>query len=439
MTQINRRTVLGGLAAATGSFLVRAGTNTDTDVIIIGAGVSGMSAARQLKAAGVRAIVLEARDRIGGRVLTDSQALGRPFDKGAYWLHNKASNPLVPIARNAGVGLIESRYSNIAFFDQSKPTSAVSWADVEKSGEAWGLSQMLPWNLLKDQSLGATLPNPSPTQRYFKNVLAIEMGDDPDLVSTHGYNALEEGEDLIPSTGMGPLVGGLSQGIEIRLNCPVKTLVWGVAHGVTAIGPFGQITARKAIVTIPTGVLAAGAIRFDPALPQAHQEAISNLPMGALEKVAMVLSSARPDLPEYVLSHRHIQQGLYHALVVSPDKRMITALIPGPVSRKLYREGIPAVEAFALTLLKDVVGNSVAVGARATSNWQSDPLSLGSYSYQTVGNAKARKVYSQPIEDRLFFAGEAADDSLAVTVGGAFRTGQKTAQTVAQLLGVKRG
>lgn len=438
MTALNRRVLIGGLAGSTLAFSVRAGTVTDTDVIIIGAGVAGISAARQLKAAGIRTLILEARDRIGGRVLTDTQTLGRKFDRGPYWLHNKATNPLVPLARTAGTALIESSYENSNIFDQGVPSTNPSWKDATEAATAWEMRQLLPFARRMDRALGATLPNPSPAQRHVANIFAVEMGEDPNLVSLQGYYSLEAGEDLIPAAGMGPLVKGLANGLEVRLSSPVSTLRWDSAHGVTAIGSFGQVTARKVIITVPTGVLASGVIRFDPALPSVKQTALANLPMGALEKVAMVLSAPMPDLPEYALSNSHIQQGHYHALLSAPDKAMITALIPGPVSRALHGEGPAALEAFALDVLKNVIGTQVRVQALSSTNWQGDSLALGSYPHQTVGHYNARKIYSQPVEDRLFFAGDGGDDPLAVTVGGAWRQGQKVAQSVARQLGVKQ-
>lgn len=434
MTALNRRALVGALAASTLAFSARAGTVTDTDVIIIGAGVAGISAARQLQAASIRTLILEARDRIGGRVLTDTQTLGHKFDRGPYWLHNKATNPLVPLAREAGIGLFESSYENNSSFNQGALSTNPSWKDVTEAAVAWEMRQLLPFARLNDRALGATLPNPSPAQRHLANIFAVEMGEDPSLVSLQGYYNLEAGEDLIPSTGMGPLVQGLAGGLDIRLNSPVSTLRWDGAHGVTAIGSFGQVTARKVIITVPTGVLAAGAIRFDPVLPNAKQTALANLPMGALEKVAMVLPAPMPDLPEYTLSNSHIQQGQYHALVSAPDRAMITALIPGPVSRALNAEGAAALEAFALDLLKNVIGTNARVTALSSTSWQGDPLALGSYPHQTVGHANARKIYSQPVEDRLFFAGDGGNDSLAVTVGGAWRQGQKAAQIIARQL-----
>ena len=435
---INRRAVVTGIIGSASAFSAKAGTVTDTDVIIIGAGFAGISAARRLKALGVRAIVLEARNRVGGRAYTDTQTLGRKFDQGPYWLHNKATNPLVPLARQLGTNLLDSSYSDGRIFDQGAVYPDLSWAEGQAAMVAWTLRQTLAF-VKKDRSLGASLPNPTPAQKFVKNVFAIEMGDDPDLVSLQSYAALEAGEDLIPETGMGTLAQGLASGLDIRLNCPVSTVVWDGAHGVTVKGSFGQLTARKIIITAPTGVLVTGAIRFDPALPQATQAAISNLPMGAFEKHAMVLSRAVPDLPEYALSKSHIEKGLYHALLVSPDKTMVTALIPGPISRDLYREGASAVEAFTDSLLKDVIGSQVRVEARSSSNWQGDPYALGSYSFPQVGHADARKIYAQPVEDRLFFTGEAIDDPLALTAGAAWRGGQKSAKAIARLLGAKRG
>jgi monoamine oxidase len=435
---INRRAVVTGIIAATIPFSTKAGTVTDTDVIIIGAGLAGISAARQLKSSGIRAIILEARDRVGGRAFTDTQTLGRKFDQGPYWLHNKATNPLVPLARQLGTNLIDSSYSNLRVFDQGALYPDVSYGDVEAALEEWELGQTFAL-LKKDRSLGASLPNPTPVQKFVKNIFAIEMGEDPDLVSLQSYAALEAGEDLIPETGMGTLAQGLASGLDILLGCPVSTVVWDGAQGVTVKGNFGQLTGRKVIITVPTAVLAAGAIRFDPALPQATEAAISNLPMGAFEKHAMVLSEAVPDLPEYAMSNSNVQKGIYHVLMASPDKKMVTALLPGTISRDLYREGAPAIEAFTDSLLKDVIGSQVRVEARATSNWHGDPYALGSYSIPKVGHADARKIYAQPIEDRLFFTGEAIDDPLALTAGAAWRGGQKSAKTIADLLGAKRG
>ena len=438
MTALNRRALVGGLAASTLALSVRAGTVTDTDVIIIGAGYAGISAARQLKALGIRAVILEARDRVGGRAFTDTQSLGRKFDKGPYWLHNKATNPVVPLAKAAGIELTESAYSNMAAFEDGAVLQAMTPAKFLAVGEAWERKISSPFARLKDRSLGSTAPGTDLGQKYLRNIFAVEMGDDPDLVSLQGYYNLEAGEDLVPATGMGGLITSLSGGLDIRLNCPVSRIAWKEAHGVTAEGPFGRLTARKIIITVPTGVLASGAIRFDPALPSAKQTALANLPMGALEKVAMVLPAPMPDLPEYTLSNSHIQQGHYHALVSAPDKAMMTALIPGPVSRALHGEGAAALEAFALDVLKNVIGTQARVQAVSSTNWQGDPLALGSYPHQTVGHANARRVYSQPIEDRLFFAGDGGDDPLAVTVGGAWRQGQKAAQSVAGQLGVKQ-
>ena len=434
---MDRRAALAGLGVAAIGFAARAGTVTDTDVIIIGAGVAGISAARALKALGLSAVILEARDRIGGRALTETGTLGRAFDRGPYWLHNKATNPLVPLARQAGVGLLESSYSDGAVFDQGSLSRDVTWKAVLGAASTWELRQRLLLTGLKDRPLGATIPNPTPAQRHLKNIWAVEMGDDPDRVSRDGYYVLEAGEDLIPDIGMGSLVQGLARDLPVRLNSPVTRLTWSEAHGVTAEGAFGQIRARKAIVTVPTGVLASGALRFDPALPVATQTAINNLPMGALEKVAMVLDRPIPDLPEYAISNGHVQQGQYHALVASPDKQMITALLPGPMSRRLGAEGPAAMEAFALGVLRNAIGSSAQVRSTATTHWLGDPFALGSYPHQSVGHLSARRVYSQPIEDRLFFAGDASDDPLAVTVGGAWRQGGKAAQSAARLLNAR--
>ena len=150
---INRRVFTTGVIASTSTFFARARTVTDTDVIIIGAGFAGISAARQLKSLGIRAIVLEARDRIGGRAFTETKTLGRKFDQGAYWLRNKATNPLLPLGHQLDTNLLDSSYSNVRIFSQATVDPDVSWDALIGKYQAYELRQALASRILKDISL----------------------------------------------------------------------------------------------------------------------------------------------------------------------------------------------------------------------------------------------------------------------------------------------
>lgn len=434
--ELDRRRVLGGLAATSTLTCLpaRAGHVVDVDVVIIGAGVAGIAAGQALSALGISYRILEARDRVGGRVVTDTQSLGRRFDRGAYWLHNKAQNPLVPLARSYGTKLLPSSYEDGGIFEAGQISPRPTWGEVSRAMVGWEMRQALSFGQGRDVALADILPQPSPAQRHLLNVFAVEMGDDPALISRDGYQALAAGEDLIPETGMGSLVSRLGLDLPISLASPIERVIWNQSHGVTVVGRFGQLRAKAALITVPTGVLARDGIRFDPALPAFKTKAIADLPMGGFEKVAMVLEQALPDLPEYALSNRHIQVGQYHALVTSPDKNMVTALLPGGVSRPLLREGPAALADFAQSLLREVVGTAARVQKQAGTNWQEDVFSLGSYCHPRIGATYARRDYGLPVEDRLFFAGDGCEDALAVTVSGAWRHGRRAAEEIRRVL-----
>lgn len=275
----------GERAAAQAADAGRAGER----VLVIGSGMAGIGAARRLRELGREVTVIEARDAIGGRTRT-SEALGAPVDLGAAWFEGVDGNPLVPIARAAGVRLRPSRdvYS-VHFTDGRLMTPDQLDASEELGARLVGAALE---DASADESIGAALARVvrrerlTPQQRRivaFTANVEIEQDYCAPIELMSPLN-LEEGEDMgggdfMPATGYGSVVASAAKGLDIRLREPVRVIEWGPG-GVVVLTDAGRHTADRVVVTVPLGVLKAGVIEFRPALPAATARAIARLGMG---------------------------------------------------------------------------------------------------------------------------------------------------------------
>ena len=251
------------------------------------------------------------------------------------------------------------------------------------------------------------------------------------------------GSNLVPQGGIGAFVERrCAPGLDIRLNTPALRIRWGEAGGRVAVDTaLGTVTAAACIVTVSTGVLAAGALRFDPALPAETQDAIAGLPMGLALKVALRANGPdRLDLPAHCSVDWQVaapNDALMPFQCWPFGRDYVQGWVGGSTAWELARSGEDAAVDFALSQLRRLFGGRVdrlfGGGGRLVTHWDSDPWFQGAYSYALPGHAGARRQLGEPLADgHLLFAGEACHAGFASTVAGAWISGQDAAAIAVQ-------
>ena len=415
----------------------------ECDVVIIGAGLAGLAAAAALRRAGVRCTVVEAADRIGGRAWTTMPALlgGAAFDHGASWLHAAERNPLVPLARAQQETLIDTEAVRVRTTRRDgRPASAGDHAAYDAAEATFG--RITTERLAGPDVSLAEAVAPVADQPWMAAVVNWEApiiaAADARALSLRDWHVnLLEGGNLEVAGGLGAFVlrrlGPLAG--PVHLGVAARAVAWD-GSGVTVQTARGAIRAAACVVTVSTGVLAAGAIAFTPGLPEAVQAAIDGLPMGVLNKVALRASGTdRLGLPDSCGVDQFV------AAIDDPAMSFIAwphgqdhliGFMGGSVAAALEREGA---EAHARAQLRNLFGAKVDSALRpgaVVTRWGSDPFTRGSYAYARPGHAGARAVLAEPLAGgRLVFAGEATRaDGLAGTVGGAYLSGIEAAGIV---------
>jgi len=420
---------------------------SDDGVVIVGAGVAGLSAAAHLRRHGVRVVLLEASGRIGGRAFTSRPAvLGHaPFDHGASWLHAAERNPLAALADPAEDVLTDSESARSErVFVGSRPADTTELAAYDLTWDR--LDAAVAPALAKDQpdrSLAEAMA-PMRDDPWAATVAgwegAIIAAADADALSVRDWqqNRLD-GRNLSVRGGLGAFVAR-RLAADAVLDAPVTSIDWDAPAGVRVETARGTIRAAACIVTVSTGVLASGAIRFTPALPHPVQAAVAGLPMGLLSKVA--LPAAGPDrlgLAADTGLVRQMENGRANmAFIAWPEGAGHVIGFVGGRAAWAVAEDPAAAEALARAELRAMLGNdAVWLGDGAVvTGWATNPFTLGSYAYAPPGQAGMRGVLEAAFPgERLLFAGEACNtDGLAGTVGGAFASGKVAAARLMHLL-----
>jgi monoamine oxidase len=441
---LNRRQLLQGIAVAVASGACGPRLLAQTapiEVIVIGAGGAGLTAAKELRSAGIGVLVLEARDRIGGRAFTDT-SLGFAWDRGCSWLHASDVNPMVAIARQAGFEVFEDK-SPRHVYDGSHRMSGAETAGLravrdritQELGEAGRRGLDIPAEAALTQ---ATLADP-----WYSMAAAGLTGwegiEPANYSALDSYQFVEEGADLLIPRGYGTLLAHYAKDVPVRLRTPVTRIRWD-GRGVAAETPAGTFTARIAIVALPTPVIAAGAVIFSPYLPVEVLQAHHDLPLGVMNKVALrfkrnVFPSAKL---EFLTLRRNDGRGL-EFLTRLWDENVCVGLSAGRFAQELEAAGEAATIEYALGELTTMLGADIRrqYDKGSTTSWAGDPWSRGSYSHCLPGRYGARAILTRPVGGRIVFAGEHTEQTAYGTLHGAHMSGLRAAREARRLLAGK--
>jgi monoamine oxidase len=407
---------------------------SEVDVAIIGAGAAGLGAARALEHTGLAVIVLEARDRVGGRAHTIMAAPDIPFDVGCGWLHSADKNSFVGIAQQLNFEIDKTRPPwREQSFDAGFPLK--ERADFIAALDAFYDRAEQAAKSGRDSAASTCL---EPGNRWNPMIDAISTyvnGCELDQVSIQDMDAYEDTEiNWRVRRGYGALMTAYGAPCPLALNTQV-TLIDHSGTRVRIETSRGTLSAGKVIVTVPTNLIASKAIRFHPALP-AKVDAARGLPLGLADKVMLALDEPRESrgaLPKDGNLRgvtMRTAMGSYHLRPFGQP--CIEGFFGGRFAQDLEDAGDGALAAQSIDEIAGLLGNDYRRKLKplSESRWAHDPLARGSYSHALPGHAGARAVLAAPVDNRLFFAGEATSPNFFSTAHGARDSGERAAREV---------
>jgi len=425
------RTWMPGIKPGMTMLQVRMALPSEIDVAIIGAGAAGIGAARALEGKGLSVLILEARDRLGGRAYTRELENGIVFDVGCGWLHSADKNKFVGIAETLGFEIDRGRPHwsqqtyNIGFPQKDREDYLNEMDAFYDRAEAAAKSG-------KDRPASELLLPGNRWNAMLNCISTYINGVELDRVSILDMNAYEDTEvNWRAKRGYGALVAAYGAPCPVAFDTKV-TLIDHSSRRIRIETSRGTITAAKVIVTVPTNLIANESLRFHPALPE-KVAAARSLPLGLADKVMLALDDDGDALPK----DGHLRGSITKAGTGSYHLRpkglpAIEGYFGGRFARELENAGDGAMAAVAIDEIVGLLGSDYRRKLRpiASSAWEHDPFATGSYSYALPGHAGERAKLATPLDGRIFFAGEATSPNFFSTCHGALESGIRAAKEV---------
>jgi monoamine oxidase len=412
-------------------------------VLIIGAGIAGLAAARWLTARGHEVQVVEARTRIGGRLWTSSAWPDVPLDLGASWIHGLQDNPLTALAEEIDAQLISTSYartltlgSDGQAIDAEQQQSLDDWQkrldqaiqNAQQGDRDLSLrravEEQLDWDELDEaeQRLVRFLLNSTIEQEY---------AGSSDQLSAHAFDSIEEfdGDDAIFAEGYQVIVKHLGKNLRIELGQVVQEIDWSEPQ-VRVLTAQGEFSADQVIISVPLGVLQSGQIGFSPPLPQNKGKAIEHLGMGHFNKCYLRFAQAfwprETDWLEFIPPLDEDGQWVEWVSLLRPTGQpILLGFNAADFAHEIESWSDAQIVDSAMARLRDMFGAEIPepIGYQLT-RWGQDPFARGAYSFNKLGSTPAmRDDLAASLDGRLFFAGEATSRQYFATVHGAYLSG----------------
>lgn len=437
------------------------------DTIVVGAGVAGLAAARLLAGAGQRVVLLEARERIGGRVHTERSG-GRITDLGASWIHGIEHSALAETTAAFGMPTVEFTVGSyqaggrpIAYYGpegdrlDAQATAQfiadVALVDAHLADVIAAAAPATSYATVAEAAVArAAAEGAWPEDRgarvleYLRHRSEEQYGADATMLDAHGLDDdAIEGDEVVFPEGYDTLASHLAAGLDVRLEHVVTAVTRrsggsassDSAGGVEVETDRGRFTASQAVVTVPVGVLQSGGIVFDPPLPEPIAEALAGLGMNAFEKVFLRFPERFWESDVYAIRRQGAAAAWWHSwydLTALHGEPTLLTFAAGECAQQIRDWSDERIVASVLASLRELYGPAVPDPVHAqVTRWQQDPWAGGAYAYMTVGSRpEDHDLLATPIDGVLHLAGEATWTEDPATVTAALASGHRAAERI---------
>jgi monoamine oxidase len=426
------------------------------DTIVIGAGIAGLTTARLLARSGRNVVVLEARERIGGRVLTD-RSHGLITDLGASWIHGVTGSPVAAAAAAFGMPMMEFTVGGyqpasrpIAYYGPSG--ERLSDAAVRRFVDDLDAIDVALARVIADSKADASYRDVTETaldaqrwdheralrvREFLEHRAEEQYGVQRDQLAAHGLDDDSiDGDEVVFPDGYDELAARLATGLDIRLGHVVSRVAWS-AHGATVSSGSTTATSDDVVVTVPVGVLRSGDFAIEPALPEPQASALRRLKMNAFEKVVLRFPTKFWDDGVYAIRQQGPEGSWWHSwydLTRLHGTPTLLTFLSGEAAVQTRGWSDDRIAESALAQLRRLYGARVEQPTQVhVTAWQDDPFAQGSYAYMTVGsNTSDHDDLANPVGGVLHIAGEATWTDDPATVPAAMLSGHRAASRILQ-------
>jgi len=413
-------------------------------VVVIGAGISGLAAAKKLKQKGFTVVILEAQEKVGGRIRTD-RSLGVAFDEGASWIHGSKGNPITDLAARSGANTFFTDDDNIGVFDidgTAYSGNVLTNAENQFNDALDAVAKAGMVTQSFEQVFNSLYPAQA-SNRLWKYMLSAFLefdtaGDISKLSSKYFYDDEQfGGEDVIVTNGYDKMTDFLAQGLDVRLNTRVSSVDYSTAK-VKVVANGNVFEADYVIVSVPLSVLKNGAIAFSPALPNDKSTAISKTNMGNVNKFLLVWNTAFWDINRQYIGYTPETKGKFNYFLNVKKFAPINALMTfafGDYATVTENMSDGSVVDEIMLHLKNIYGSNIPnPNGLLRTKWSQNINAYGAYSYATNGTTTADfDTLAKAVNNRLFFAGEHTSRDYRGTVHGAYLSGIREADKIINL------